>query len=685
LTLRYFHFDEKQQFILGLMDGARALEEIRQAYEAKYRPRRLSLEELEDFARQLLESNLVLNVSPGAAQLAIEQTKKQNRRWWLSQLNIFCIKIPLASPARWLARCRLVGNVIFSYWFLAGTIGLFLAALGLLVTHWEEFVARLPSHTDFFSPQTIFLFWITLGLVKVLHELGHAFCCQRMGAGVHEIGVLVLFFFPALYCNVSESWTLPSKWRRIAVAAAGIYVELIVASLATFLWWFSDSTTLVHNFCFALMAVCSVNTAWCNGNPLMRFDGYYVFSDWLEIPNLAQQASQELQKTALGWLGIKHVREGDNNSLLFWFGLASALYRWYVVAVTLYILLEFFKHRQLPMVGSLLVGVALMTLVGAPVYRFGHWLRQLGKFPEMKVVRVWLTLAVPVVLAAGFFLAPLPRKIYGTALVQVTPEQTQRIVIPETEGVLRELRVRDGQQVRAGEIIALLANPKLEIKLRLNDADQALRHQQQNALVAELVETGASKDDRFPDWQQCEQELKALVQARQTLQEQRERLVLRAPIAGVVMGLPPPEDQGKWLEKGAELCRIGNSGALRALVLVDPADHADIRSGAPATIRVHGSGSRQYGGFVTGVAQVEAKNIPTALSSRVAGDVATRYDAATRSDKPHGQHYLVSVQFSASDDGVHPGVLGRVKIETEARTLWWRLRRYLGTAFNWGL
>jgi hypothetical protein len=151
------------------------------------------------------------------------------------------------------------------------------------------------------------------------------------------------------------------------------------------------------------------------------------------------------------------------------------------------------------------------------------------------------------------------------------------------------------------------------------------------------------------------------------------------------MGLPSPEEKGKWLEKGAELCRIGNVEALRVLVLVDPADHGEVRPSSQAWIRIHGSLDRQCSGIVTGIAQVEAKSVPAALSSNVAGDVPTQHDPVTNTDKPLGQHYVVTVQLRTVDATIHPGVLGRVKIEAESRTLSWRLRRYLGTTLNWGL
>lgn len=686
VTLRYFHLDEAQRFLVGMMDGNHTLEEIRQAFEKQHRPRRMSLGELEGFARQLIESGLVLNESPAAAPVALEQARKQNRRWWLSAANIFAIKLPLASPDAWLDRCLPFARLAFGGWTLLSSLILFAAALALLATHWQEFLARLPSYHEFFNVRSILLLWVSLGLVKVLHELGHALCCKRMGASVQEVGVMVLFFFPTLYCNVSDSWTLASKWKRIAVSAAGIYVELVIASLATFLWWYTAADSFLHYLCFALMTVCSVNTILCNANPLLRFDGYYVLSDFLEIPNLAQQASQTVQLTLLRWLGAEaRLAEHPRATLLFWFGISSACYRWYVTALASYVLFEFMKEHHLEALGGMLIVAALVLLVGLPGYRLLGWLRQIGRFGQIKAARGWLAAGAAALLVLAFFLVPLPHKVRGVALVQIMPEQTQRVIVPDSEGFLRDIRVRDGQRVQPGEIIAILANPKLDIKLQLNEADQALRHQQRNAFLAHIAEIGLSKSDPASDWQQCEHELKSLLEQHRTLQEQRDRLILRAPAAGVIMGLPAPEEKGKWLQKGSEICRIGADDALRALVLVDSADHADVRAAAPTAIRIHGCAGRQYSGFVTGIAQVEAKNIPAPLSSRVAGDVPTHYDATSNADRPHGQHYLVSVRFHAIDRAIHPGVLGRVKIDTGSRTAWQMLRQYLASTLNAGL
>ena len=689
IAMRYFRLDEKQYFLLGLMDGARTLSELRIEYERQFRPDRLSVDELEDFVAQMLAAGIVESGAPSASQRMIERAGKQNWQRWLSLLNVLYIKIPLANPERWLTPFQPFARFVFSRAALLAGLALFIGALALLATHWREFQARLPVYEDFFRLETLAYLWLTFGLVKLLHEFGHALCCKRMGAEVQEIGVVVLFFFPTLYCNVSDSWLLPNKWKRMAVSAAGVYVEMLLAAVATFVWWWTDPATILHSWAFAVMLYCSVNTVVCNANPLMRFDGYHVLADWLEAPNLAQQCQRRLRAVVLGWLGadVSDVPPTGrvSNRFLLWFGLASLVYRWYVTALALYFLCELMKQHHVPVVGWGLAAIGLAVLIGAPLWQLTRWLRRHGRRLDLKPARLWLSLAVLNGLAVVFFFVPLPTTVRGVALLQPVPEQVRRVIVPESEGFLQEVHVRDGQPVKAGEVLAVLVNPKLEIKFRLNEADQGLRVQQQNALIAQFADIDEADDSVLAGLLECEHELKALQQEHQALKEHRDRLILRAPADGVVMGLVPIEEKGKWLAKGAEFCRIGNAHALRALVLVSPADHRQVHAGSQTSVLIHGAAGRQWPGAVTSVAQVDAKSIPEALSNRVGGDVATQQDPATRMEKPHGQHYLVSIHLKGGDPVIHPGVLGRVKIEAEPQTTWWSLRRWLGTTLNWGL
>lgn len=689
ISLTYFRLERGQRFVVDLMDGRNTLADIQEAYEKAFRPDRLSLEELESFASMLLASGLALNESPLAGKLLFERAQKQRKRaFWQTLLNVLYIKVPVLDPDALLGRLLPVGRCLFSWWFLTLSVALAACAVGLVITRWHEVLARLPEYQEFFSFHNVLLMWLTLGVVKIAHEFGHGLCAKTMGSDVHEMGVLVLLFFPSMYCNVSDSWTLTSKWKRMAISAAGIYVELMIASLATLCWWGSDPGTFVHHLAFAAMVVCSISTIFCNANPLMRFDGYYVMSDWLEVPNLSQQASRCLQVTCLRSLGaplpVEEAVGKVGPGFLSGFALASLIYRWVMFAVTLFCIHAFFHAHNLGSFGLLVVCVGLGSMVAGAAYRLTLAFKTSRQFFKMRPARVLLAAAVVAgLLVIGFFL-PFPTKISGTALVQVDPDQVRRIVVPDTGGFLHDINVRDGQRVRVGDVLFVLTNPKLTTKLQVAEAEGELKKQQQSAHLAELTEPLGQENPGL-DALQAQFDLKTIAKQQATFREQLGQLVLRAPCDGVVLGLPMLQDKGKWLEKGTELCRIGNTQTLRAVVLVDPADHKLVARGNSAKVRIHGGGSSHWNGVVTGIAQVEAKNVPPQLTQRAGGDVATQQDPITRTDKPNEQHFLVGIRLQESSSMLHPGILGRVKIDAGSYTLWTRLRGYLGTTFHWGL
>jgi putative peptide zinc metalloprotease protein len=690
VTLAYFRLDEGQHFVCGLMDGRHTLGEIQKAYEKKFRPQRLSLEELEGFAAQLLHGGLADNESPLAGQLLHRRAEQRRRAvFWGTVANVLAIRIPLFDPDRLLTRLVPAVRFFFTRWFLLLTVGLVLGALALVATHWSDFLARLPSYRELCTPRTLLCLWLAIGLVKILHELGHGRCCKAFGGTVPEMGVLLLLFFPALYVNVSDSWQLPSKWRRMAIGAAGIITEVLVAALAAFAWWASDQATALHDLCFGLMVVCSVNTVIVNGNPLLLFDGYFVLSDWLGIPNLAEESGRCLRSACLAGLGVPPApgqpAARPRRGLLIAYALASLAYRWVVLALSLWLLYQFLKPYKLGPLAVALALAALASLLVRPVRALVAVARQQRRLPDMKPVRVALLAGLVVGAVVVVTLVPFRTTVRGLALIQVEPDHVRTVTVPEPGGFVGRLLVRDGQRVRAGEVLAVLSNPKLDIALRLNEADQGLRQRQQSALAAELADPGPEGDQGPAGLELARAELAALTHEQATLREQHDRLTLRAPCDGVVLGLQPAEVRGKWLEKGTELCRVGAAHALRAVFLAEPADHRRIACGSPAWVRVHGGGATTWPGVVTEVAEVDAARVPAALSHHAGGDVATEQDPVSRAEKPRHPNYLVSVRLQKTGGALHPGALGRVKIEAGSETLWARFRRYLATTFNWGL
>lgn len=687
ISLQYYHFEEAQHFALRLMDGRHTLDQIQRTFEAQFKPQRLTLEELESFASQLLQCGLAENDSTSAGRMLHDRFEKQ-QRWqnWQLLAKIFYFKFPLVEPTRLLDKLAPVGRLLFHPLFaLFGALLLF-AALGLVITRWSEFLQRLPVFQELFTWQHMLYLWATLGIVKILHEMGHALCTRAVGGVVHELGVVVMFFFPTLYCNVTDTWMLPQKWKRIAIAAAGIYVELFLTAIATFVWWAAEPSTFLSNFCFWVIVVCGTHTLVFNANPLMRFDGYFLLSDWMEVPNLSQAAGRTCLYGALRWLGANIPRESAAGPrvFLYLYGIASYIYRAVVLVCMLYVFFHFMKEQHMEWLGFALVVVALILLATLPAYRFAKMLRQFGKVNDMKRGRVMLVLGLAAAVLAVVFLVPFRSSVHGMGLVQVDASQMQSVVVPTPGGFLEQVYVRDGQRVERGDILAVLRNPKLNLERRLNEADQALRAEQTQALTSQLAvqDAPALGNDSLGEVQQ---EIRALAQQSATLKTHGDALVLRAPCAGVVMGFPSWENEGKWLEPATQLCHVGPHDQLRLVVLVDPADRQQVKEECGARFHCHGVGASSWSGLVTGVAQVDAQEIPPQLSHRAGGEVITVQDPVNHSEKPRQQYYLVSVKFNDSDSRLQVGALGQVRIDAGSSTLWWRFRNYLGTTFNWGL
>ena len=196
---------------------------------------------------------------------------------------------------------------------------------------------------------------ITLCVTKILHEFGHGLSCKHFGGECHEIGVMFLVLTPCLYCNVSDSWMLPNRWHRAAIGAAGMYVELVLASICTFIWWFTEPGPLNY-ICLNVMFISSVSTVMFNANPLLRYDGYYILSDILEIPNLRQKASTILNRKLGKWcLGLEEPEDPFLPKRKQWlfatYTVASAIYRWVVTFSILYFLNKVFEPYGLKVLG----------------------------------------------------------------------------------------------------------------------------------------------------------------------------------------------------------------------------------------------------------------------------------------------------------------------------------------------
>ena len=705
VCLRYYRFNKQEYFVFHLFDGEHTMEEVQQAFEDEFTPQRLEHNDLEGFARQLVTAGLVQNEQPGAGRHLFTRRAKQRRlKRFAAVTNILYLKIPIFDPDRILNWMYKYLWWIFTYTFFAASVAFMLAAVVHVTLHFDTFYAKLPAYQEFFTWNSVLYMWLSLGVVKIIHEFGHGLSCKAFGGECHEMGVLLMCLSPALYANVTDAWTLADKWKRIIISFAGIYVELVIAAAATFVWWYTPAYPVVNNIALCIMVLCSVSTIVFNANPLMRFDGYYILSDWLEIPNLREKANRYLNNTFLEkCLGVEVPPEpymAPGRKVLFVvYAVASWVYKWVIMFGILWFLADFLGPK-LKILSQMLAVLSLASMFIWPGYRVIKNIRQRGRLPDMKKVRVYITLAVFAGLIAAFFLAPLPvSRVHETGLVVMDPDSIEPVAVTATAR-MTSLDVSPGQFVRAGQVLARFDSKDMSLRL-----DKALAEQQQQRSAArELAETvrqfrGLVDEEKLSQTQRDSKNAETTAAGAdedvRILREQMARVrELKAPRDGFLVTLPKREDVGRLYREGEpegqRLFAIGDPTKLVVKVPVSPQKYHVLTRDLPpggsleATVYIKGRSDREFTGRVVRLPQQNAATVPIQLTQRGGGPLAVKPAEDPNQLIPLAQTYVIEVELTDPNATIKPGQLAVVKIHAKWRSGAWWVGQALANALDIG-
>lgn len=703
LGLNYFRFQEEEYAILQMLDGETSLDEIKERFEAQFPPQKITLEELQQFLGTLHRSGLVVTDAPGQGRQLLHRRVERKRKQFLAAIsNILCIRFKGFDPDRLLTRIYPYFRWFFSPWTVAICCLLALYALLLVVVEFEVFRSKLPEFRQFFSIHNALLLALVLAATKVLHEFGHGLSCKHFGGECHEMGIMILVLTPCLYCNVSDSWLLPSKWRRAAIGAAGIYVEVLLASICTFLWWFSQPG-LFHNLCLNVMFICSVSTIIFNANPLLRYDGYYILADIMEIPNLRQKATTIFSRKLGEWfLGLEQPEDPflpQHNQVLFaLYSVAAAAYRWLVVFSICWFLYRLFQSYNLKVIGQLVVVMALWGLVVMPLYRLGKFFYVPGRLEQVKRPRFYTSLSILAVVVLLFLLLPLPYSVICPLEIQARDASPVYIDVP---GKLIELAVRAGDNVSAGQFLAQLQNLDIDLEVTKLSGQAAEYEARLQGLMQQSV-----RDRRVAAQIPPVQE--ALKTVREQLQQKRadqQRLRLTAPADGVV--LPPPltirhedpeeklpawsgtpldpENVGAFYEPGVLFCQIGDPRRLEAVLVVDQADRNLVRAGQRVDLKIEGFPFLTIRSQIQEIAESELKISPRRLSTKAGGELPTKTHPQTGVEIPMSTSYQARAPIDDELRHFTLGLRGQARVYTDWLSLGSRLWRLIARTFNFKL
>jgi putative peptide zinc metalloprotease protein len=701
LTLKYFRFEAEEFALLSMLDGRASSEEIRERFAERFAPQRISAAELQELAANLHKTHLVIADAAGQGGELLARHQVQRRQAILRTLaSPLAIRFRGIDPDRLLAcLCGWCGW-IFSVPAAVCSAALVLSALALVAAECDVVWSRLPALEAFFAAQNWLLLAVALAGTKVLHELGHGLACKRFGGECHDMGVLLLVGTPCLYCNVSDAWMIASKWRRAAIGAAGMYVELNLAAIATFLWWLSEPGLLNH-LCLSVMFVSSVSTLVFNANPLMRFDGYFILADLLEIPNLRQRGSAVIQRTLGRWLlGLSPRRDpllpARHRWALGLFAVASAVYGWVVSLSIFWFLYRVLEPYGLKIVGQALGLAMIASLVVGPLVRLVSFLLEPARTEQMNKTRAAMGLGAMAAGAAVLLAVPLP--YFVTCGLELRPRGAASVYV-EVPGQIRRVHVQSGPVQLGQPIVELLSADARLVEQRL------AAQRDQLATRADSIRQRAHTDDQaLLELGQAEEALQALEVQLTRQREELDRLTVRASAAGVL--LPPPErpaeagertllatwsgrpldlrNVGAHLEASTLLGTIAQPGQLEAILAVPQEEMDFVRAGQPVEIFLNQSPGQQLAGRIDRVATEELKVASASLSTRSGGRLATR-TTAEGYEQPLGVVYQANVPIDDLPGRLVAGGAGTAKVHAGWQPLGQRLWRGLCRTFRFEL
>lgn len=571
-----FHrFNRLAYRFLSELDGTRTLDETWALRFEQDGDHAISQAETIELLAKAWAANLLAGeLSLDAAAVIRAHQRKQQRRL-KAALNPLAIRLPLWNPDRFIARW-----LPYLAWALrpgALRVAFVLIGLGVVLAALQTQALLAAAALELDSPRSLLLMWLLYPPLKAAHELAHALAIKSRGGQVNEAGLSLLMFTPVPYVNASASTGFAARSDRALVAGAGILVELVVASLAL-IAWSALEPGLLRDLALALVIMAAGSSLLVNGNPLLRFDGYYVFCDAMDLPNLAPRS----QMWWKGWIKSRLFAipaselQGVGRAEPRWLAIyapASWLYRGLILAA----LVVWAAHWSVP-VGLGLLAYGLWVQLIGPALKALHWVWSAPELSARRGRAVGLAAAALAVSAMVLFAAPLPHRTWSQGVVWLPEDALVRLA---SDGFLLDYLVKDGQTISAGTPVARLENVELERELaRVESEIEGLSIERRA-----LFETDAQRAEALAA------RIAALEERRLDLDSQRAHLTVRATRAGQVFLDPRRNLLGQYIERGQILAYVVAPGGTIVRTLVRNEDIALVRAGQPQV-----SVSLVYGG-----------------------------------------------------------------------------------------
>ncbi|MEA2728155.1 MAG: putative peptide zinc metalloprotease protein [Acetobacteraceae bacterium] len=649
------------QAAIGLMDGTHTLDGIWTSL-AELGEERPTQDELIHLMAQLDAANLLATERlPDFAELSDRARRQSSSKLWRRLANPLYLRIPICDPDRFLDATLGLARPLWSIWgFL-----LWLAVVGWgaiqAALHWTELTHDLADRV--LAHDNLLILAVTFPLLKLLHELGHCYAAKVGGASVHEAGIMTLVVMPVPYVDVSPASAFSNKWRRALVGAAGMLTELFCAGLAMMVWT-NVEPGLARAAAFNCMLIAGVSTLLFNGNPLLRFDAYFILSDLIEIPNLGARSIRYygylVNRYAFGVRGQTSPVQARGEAPWFaFYGVASYVYRlWVMISIALFVAV------QMHGVGAVL---AAWTVVSGIVYPLARGVWQVTRGPALQPHRLRALMvsgAIAACVALLLFGVKLP---YGTVTQGVVWAPAGADLRAGAEGSLANLLAAPDASLAAGDPVARLTDPVLDARVQL--------------LVTQLREvqlryTAAEPSDRVQA-QMLRQQIVYFQSQLEEMRARRKALSIAAPVAGRFLVSMPRDLDGRFIRRGELIGYVLDDNAVIVRIIVPQSEIELVRDDTRGVdLRFASRPMRVlHVGQVTREVPTATRQLPSvALASVGGGPIAV--DPA---DEQHLRALEMVFQMDVKlPQGVGDHRIGErvyVRFQHGDRTLAWRISR----------
>jgi len=550
-------FTPAAYLLIGLMDGQHTVQEIWEAGRSRLEEEAPTQDEMIRLLSQLHAVNaLQTDVLPDTAEM-LKRFKKQ--RYGKLKQNLrspLFMRFPLLDPEPIVARFAPLVRPLFGWfgailWLLVVGYGVFLVGL-----HWPELTENITDRV--LAPSNLAVMWLTFPFLKAFHEFGHAFAVKVRGGEVHEMGIMLLVFTPIPYVDASAASAFRNKRERVLVGAAGMLVEVFFAAIALYLWTDLEPGPM-RSVAYNVILIAGVSTLLFNGNPLLRYDAYYILSDLIEIPNLGTRGIQYISYLAQRYLlGIQDADMPPSSvGERIWFvvyTIAAFFYRIFVyTSIILFIAGKFF------FIGVLIACWGAFNMLAMPLFKI---VRFLATSPKLRRKRIWAYTVTGIVLAAvvgliAFAPFPLSTRVEGVIWI---PDQA--FVRPGATGFVDTVLVENGRHVGIGQPVIECSDPLLPAQIRVIESRlNELRAVYDSERIENRVKAKIT-----------EEEIRKVEAELADAQRRAEDLIVRSAAEGALV-IPRASDlSGRFVSRGELIGYVLNRSAILARVVVNQAD-----------------------------------------------------------------------------------------------------------------